>query len=124
MLRILLNIGVSLGVLMGAGRSAFAAMRPGEAPVHSQQQAQQLQSSQVTMQVELRTQTQAIARAAGGELLQNRDRTQVRQRDPMHAVNAVQLRQRDQFRPSHRAQLRSQINTRLRTQTDQTQNQQ
>ncbi len=123
MLRILLNIGVGLGVLMGAGRSAVAALQSGETPVHSRQQSQQLQPSQVTMQVELRTQTQAIARSAGGELLQNRDCTQVRECDQLRAVTQEQLQQREQLRLSDRAQLRSQMNTCSRTQPMQRQNQ-
>ncbi len=124
MLRILLNIAVGLGILISARLTASTMIRSGDAPLHFQEQARQLQSSQVAVQTQQRIQMQTVARSDGGSLSQSQDRTRVRQRDQLHAATQVQLQQRDQLRFGGRAQSRSQINSRMRTQPGQTRNQQ
>ncbi len=103
MLRILLNIGVGLSVLLGGGVGASEAVRSDGAFQGFLQQTRQMQASQVSVRAEERMQIPTATPAAdNGALLQTRDRIQDQQGDQLRTATRDQLHQQDQSRVQDR----------------------
>lgn len=114
MLKILLNVGVGLSVLLSGGLRALDTIRSEGALPGPLQQPHELQPSRVALHAEQRTQLQAAAGPTLHQsLLRTQDEAQVRQRDQPGTATQKQLHRQDQLRITNRSQLARQANSRF-----------